>query len=359
MNRLNVGIIGCGEVTQIIHLPTLAFLSDHFAVTALCDVSAQVVQAVGEHWRVAQQYTGYRELLAQPDVDAVLVATPDVYHSEVTLAALAAGKHVLVEKPMCLTLREADEIQTAQAQAGVIVQVGTMRRYAPAFIEACSLVAGMQDIRYARSHDVIGQNFLFIRATSRVERGEDIPVAMLEEEKELRAARIREAIGDAPPELRAAYGLMLGLSSHDLSAMREMLGMPRRVLYAAQRRRGSFLTAAFDYGDFVCQFESGADDIPRFDCLLEVYGKTQLVRVEYDTPYVRNLPIRVRVTEANGAGGVVERAVHPAWGDAFVSEWQAFHENVMLNRPAKTSPADFRLDLQLFRDMIALMREPA
>lgn len=112
----------------------------------------------------------------------------------------------------------------------------------------------------------------------------------------------------------------------------------------------------FDYGDYVCQFETGIDDIPRFDAHLEVYGKDRVLRVQYDTPYVRNLPIRLFLTEANGNGGVIERAEHPAWGDAFVAEWQAFYQNVTEQRVPKTSPEDSRQDLELFRDIINLMR---
>jgi predicted dehydrogenase len=355
MQRLRVGIVGCGEVTQIMHLPSLAFLAEQFSVTALCDVSDHVLQSVGDRWQVAKRYLDYGELLAQDDVDAVLVASPDVYHTEVTLAAAAAGKHVLVEKPMCMTLREADEISAAQQRTGITVQVGFMRRYAPAFIEACRLVSALGEIRLARAHDVLGQN-AFFSGTSRVVRGEDVPADVIAAGTQLRAKLMAEAIGEAPPELQRAYSLMLGLSSHDTSAMREMLGMPQRVLYAAQRYGGLYMSAAFDYGTYVCHYETGIDMIPRFECMLEVYGKEQELRVQYDTPYVRNLPIRLLISEANGQGGVVERAVHPVWGDAFVAEWQAFYENVIERRAAKTSPADFRQDLELFRDMIALMR---
>jgi predicted dehydrogenase len=189
-----------------------------------------------------------------------------------------------------------------------------------------------------------------------VARGDDISADLLAAGKRLRDDRISEAIGDAPPELQRAYGLLLGLSSHDLSAMRELLGMPRRVLYAAQRQGGQYLSAAFDYGGYVCQFETGIDKIPRFDAHLEVYGEQRTLRVQYDTPYVRNLPIRLFVTEANGHGGVVERTDNPAGGDAFVAEWRAFHANVVERRAPKTPPADFRQDLELFRDMIAQMR---
>lgn len=358
MRRLRVGIVGCGEVTQIMHLPSLAQLAERFVVTALCDVSAEVLEGVGAQAGVGKRYTDYRDLLREGEVDVVLVANPDAYHAEVALAGIAAGKHVLIEKPMCMSLREADEIVAAQLRAGVTVQVGYMRRYAPAFVEACRAVAEVGEIRLARVHAVLGQNALFVGPTSRVVRGGDVPADVIAAGRQRRSELLDEALGDAPAALRGVYGLLLGLSSHDISAMRELLGMPVGVLYARAHASGRYVSAAFDYGGFVCQFETGIDDIPRFDAHIEVYGSERVLRVQFDTPYVRNLPVRLLVTEANRTGGVVERAEHVAWGDPFVAEWLAFHESVTEGREAKTSPADFRKDLELFRDMIAAMRGP-
>lgn len=220
------------------------------------------------------------------------------------------------------------------------------------------MVKEMGEIRLAHVRDVIGQNALIIGQTSRVVRGTDIPADVIAAGQALQQAALRDAIGDAPPELQRAYMLMLGLSSHDLSAMRELLGTPQRVLYAAARRGGIYLTAAFDYGDFICQFDTGVDNIPRFDAHLEVYGADKVVKVLYDTPYVRNLPTRLVVTSANGAGGVAEETVLPAWGDPFVAEWQALHHSVTTRTPPKTAPEDFGADLYLFQEMIRLMRTP-
>ena len=179
MHQLRIGIVGCGEVTQVMHLPSLHQLAEQFAVTALCDVSATVLHGVGEQWRVPNRYRDYHDLLAQADVDAVLIANPDAYHAEVALAAIAAGQHVLIEKPMCITLVEADAISAAQERAEVVVQVGYMRRYAPAFVDACRLVPELGAIRLARVHDVLGWNALFIKDTSRVRRGDDVPADMI------------------------------------------------------------------------------------------------------------------------------------------------------------------------------------
>ncbi len=356
MQKIRVGIVGCGEVTQIMHLHSLYQLADRFEVTALCDASATVVETVGEDWNIAKRFTDERDLIDQDDVDAVLVASPNHYHAQTTIRACDAGKHVLVEKPMCMNLREADEVIAARNRADVTVQVAYMRRYAPAFVEACQIVRDMSDIRLARVHDVIGQNALIIAKTSRVVRGKDIPAAVMDAGKAREAALFAEAIGDAPAGLRLAYGILLGLASHDISAMRELLGMPNGVLYAAYRHGGLYITSAMDYGDFVCHVEIGVDSIPRYDTFLQVYGSHRIVRVQYNAPYVRNLPTPLRITEVGEGGRIGESEVNPSWGDNFTLEWEAFYDNVTQKKTPKTSPEDFQQDLELFRDMVALMR---
>jgi predicted dehydrogenase len=139
--------------------------------------------------------------------------------------------------------------------------------------------------------------------------------------------------------------------------MRELLGKPKKVLFAAQRDSGLYMAATFDYGPYVCQFETGIDGIARFDAHLEVYGEEQVVKIQYDTPYVRNSPIRLTVTENNGRGGVSKLDSHPTWGDPFVAQWITFYENVTNNAAPKTDPADFLEDLELFTEMARLMRE--
>jgi predicted dehydrogenase len=356
--RIRVGIVGCGEVAQIMHGPSLYQLADRFAVTALCDISPLILEELGKLWNVQTLTTDHRELVARSDVDAVLIANPNAFHAEVTLAAIAAGKHVLVEKPMCITRREADQIIVAQKNSNLVVQVGYMRRYAPAFLDGCQAVKAMKEIKFARVRDFLGFNSLIINPTSRVIRDEQLPDSMKNDARLRDEELIDEALGDSPsPVLRRAYSVLLGLSSHDLSAMRELLGRPQKVLFAAQRGGGLYIAAAFDYGPYVCQFETGIDEIARFDAHLEVYGDQKVVRIQYDTPYVRNLPIRLFVTEDNGHGGVANVDSHPVWGDPFVAEWKSFYENVTENKAPKTGPADFAQDLELFAQMARLMRE--
>lgn len=354
MEAVRVGIVGCGEAVQIMHLPTLALLRDRFRVTAVCDASPAVAEAVGARWRVAAAVTDHRELVARADVDAVLVAAPDPLHAEITVAALEAGKHVLVEKPLCMTLREAEEVEAARQRATRVVQVGYVRRYSPAVERARELIGALDGgVRFARFHHVLGLNSLIVAQTSEVVRADSVPP---DELLRRRDALVDEAIGPAPREVGDAYRLLLSLGCHDVSLLRELVGRPQRVLYAATRHDAWYVSGAFDHETFVSHLEIGFDRIPRVDAHAEVYGAERVVRLEFGTPFVRNLPVRLVVTEPEGERGAAERTVVPEWTDPFVREWEAFHTAVVDGAEPKTSVADARQDLELFAEMAHLMR---
>lgn len=352
-NPVRVGIVGCGEVAQIIHLPTLATMPDRFRVAALCDASPAVLNGVGDAWNIRPRFRDYADLVRSAEVDAVLVTNPHVLHAPTALAAMQAGKHVLIEKPMCLSLAEADALAEARARAGVVAQIGYMRRHAAAFLAAKPRVAAMTGIRLARVHDIIGRNALIIGETGlRVIRPTDLPPASAAALLRAQSDGVARAIGPCPPALEAAYLMLLGLSSHDLSAMRELLGPPQSVLHAACRGTdGRCITASFDYGSFVCQFETFVDLIPRFDAHIEIHSAEEMIRIDWDTPYVRNLPGRLTILIPE------HRAVSTGWSDAFHTEWRAFHASITTGAPVKTTPEDAREDLVLFGRMMEKMRE--
>ena len=139
MKPLRVGVVGCGEIAQIMHLPYLAELP-RFEIGALCDLSPTVVEAMGERYGVADRYTDYRELVSQDDLDIVAILTLD--HFDVARAAIDAGKHVFVEKPLALRESDLDELEEAAARSGRHVMVGFNRRFAPLAAETLGLLSG-------------------------------------------------------------------------------------------------------------------------------------------------------------------------------------------------------------------------
>ncbi|MFZ0388563.1 MAG: Gfo/Idh/MocA family oxidoreductase [Solirubrobacteraceae bacterium] len=362
MTCLRVGVVGCGEAAQIMHIPSLRRLSHQFALAALADASARVVQTLGERLNVARRYTDWHDLINDVDVDVVLVACPNAYHAEVVLAALAVGKHVLVEKPMCLTPREADALVDAQQRTGLVLQVGYMRRYPAAFRAACEAVADLHEIRFARVRNILGLNELVADQVADMVRPSDLSSAQLRRIFDDQDRLLREALGsDVTPEDRHTYFFLLSLNTHDLSAMRDLIGVPRRVLYATRRNGGvsPFMTAAFDFGGFVCHLESGFDELPRVEQDLTVYGNDRVVNVAFETGYVRNLPVRLTITETSDRTGTVQHVLTPTWEDPFVSEWRAFHACVTDGTPVRASAADARLDIRLCIDITSAVQASA
>lgn len=349
---MRVGIVGCGEATQALHLPALRFLADRFRVTAVCDARRHVVESIARRWDVPTWCTASECLVRRDDVDAVLVANPHVFHAETATAAIAEGKHVLIEKPLCVGLREGRTVVAAAEAADVVVQVGYMRRHVSAYERAARLLAELPAIRLARVHAVLGRNSLILGQAHNIVRGDPLPHSLARATEAREAALIAEMLGDEASQSRHAYMSLITLNSHDFSVMRGLLGMPHGVVYAATRGDSSpYTTAAFDYGSFVCHFETGFDEIPRVDTHIEVFADDRSLRLEYDTPFIRNIPVRLRTTGIGTNGTRTE--VNESWEDPFVGEWRSFHDAVRHGGPVRTPPADALADLQLARDLIA------
>jgi predicted dehydrogenase len=357
VSKLRVGVVGLGEVAQVIHLPVIESLPDRYELAAVCDISPGLVKRVGDRYRVEHRYTDAAEMIASAALDCVFVLNSDEYHAECTVAALDAGLDVLVEKPMCLSPREAEEIIAARDRSGKTVMVAYMRRFAPAFVEAVQRLPELGPIRYARVHDVIGENRLIVDQTAYVDRPDDIPQAAIDDKWARRARLVQEALGDVPEELGWTYGLLCGLGSHDLSAMRELLGPPRKVSAARMWRNGGYVVALLDYDDFVVTYETGVDDQLRFDAHIEVYGATALMRIQYDTPYVRHFPTTLQVERT--VGDSYERSVvRPHLKDPYTHELEYFHEVVTTGVAPKTTPEDYVEDMELFVEIIRALEQP-
>lgn len=356
MSKLRVGVIGLGEVAQVIHLPIIEQLSEQYELAAICDISPGLLKRIGDRYRVERRHTDFHELIAAGDLDCVFILNSDEYHAEGTIAALDAGIHVLVEKPMCLSPREAEEIIAARDRSGKTVMVAYMRRFAPAFNEAVERLPELGEIRYARVHDVIGENRLIVDQTWNVDRPDDIPQEAVDAKWARRSELVKEALGDVPPELEWTYGLLCGLGSHDLSAMRELLGRPEKVAAAKMWRSGGYIVALLDYGDFVVTYETGVDDQLRYDTYLEVYGASGTMKVQYDTPYVRHFPTTLHLETTQG--DAYERSVvRPHLKDPYTYELEHFHEVVTEGGTPKTTPEDYVQDMELFVDIIRALEQ--
>jgi len=145
-DRIRLGQIGCGSRSRD-HLSELVKSGENASIVAICDVwkvnreqrAADITKAFGISPR---QTTRYQELLGMRDVDAVLIATPDMTHPQILADAVAAGKDVYVEKPFAVNFVDGKMAWQAVKRTRQVVQVGTQRRSTPEFIAAAWLVQG-------------------------------------------------------------------------------------------------------------------------------------------------------------------------------------------------------------------------
>ncbi|RIX60578.1 gfo/Idh/MocA family oxidoreductase [Paenibacillus nanensis] len=127
MAIVQIGVIGNGSISSL-HLN--AYKNNPDAnIYAVCDLNEERARAAADKYGAEKVYTDYRELLADPNIDAVSICTWNNTHAEISIAAVQAGKHVLVEKPLCRTVEEALNVQRAVEESGKILQVGFVRRY--------------------------------------------------------------------------------------------------------------------------------------------------------------------------------------------------------------------------------------
>lgn len=235
-----------------------------------------------------------------------------------------------------------------------------MRRYAPSFMEAFKReVRTIPRIVYARARDIGGPNARFVAQSGTFPvKGEDaLPPTSLEERKAL----LKQLVGEAFPhhaatEREIQYWRFLGsLGSHDLSLMREVIGVPDSVVGVSANE--PFYSAIFNYRNgtgepFAVTYESGIDTVPRFDANFTVYGEKKTVSIRYDTPYVKGLPIVVRVEEANEHGEAIKREIMSSYEDAYTVELKEVYKCFAEGKEIKTSAADALNDLKLFDMML-------
>ena len=136
---IKVGIIGCGKIAQVRHIPEYA-ANPNAEVYGFYDINLARAEELAKKYG-GKAYASYEELLADPEIEAVSVCAANHVHAEISIAALKAGKHVLCEKPMAVTLEECEAMVAAAEESGKYLMIGQNQRLAKAHAKAKELIA--------------------------------------------------------------------------------------------------------------------------------------------------------------------------------------------------------------------------
>ena len=355
--RLKVGVIGGGLIAQVMHLHYLRELSDRFEISAICDLSAEARTAIAHEYAVPQQFDSWQELVTQP-LDAVMVLTSGS-HAPAAIAAAEAGKHVLVEKPMCFSVAEGQAMVEAADKAGVTLMVAYNKRYDPAYVRLVEESAHLRDVRLFRITTLESPLDPYVSHYN-LRRGGPLPKELAQKLTDDNQARITAAIGEADPLSRWAYHVVL-LDSlvHELNAMRGIMGEPDRLEYSDIRETG--LTAIFKYGATQCILAwVDLPGIARYEMELALYSPDRRLTLSFPSPFLRSMPTLL-VSEAGEPKSPRSSRTEEitSFNESFKEELIHFHDCVTKGREPVTSGRDTLHDIALCEAIVGVHRSRA
>jgi predicted dehydrogenase len=352
--RLRVGVIGCGLIAQVMHLPYLRELSDRFEIAAVCDVSDEVREACAREYGVGEQYASWQELIARP-LDAVLVLTSGS-HAPIATAAVKAGLHALVEKPMCFSVGEGNEMIAAAEAAGTVLMVGYNKRYDPAYGRLLEEMPGLRDLRLVRITTLESPIEPYVQHYP-LRRGGPLPKSLADAFAEDDRARVDAALPGADQLSRWAYrNILLDSLVHELNAMRGVLGEPDSLDFADIRKTN--ITAVFTYPTTQCVLAwVDLPSIARYSMEFAFYSPDRRLTLAFPSPFLRSMPTLL-ITEDGKAHSpramVTEEVV--SYQESFKQELIHFHDCVSNGRTPTTSARDALHDIALCEALIAVHR---
>ncbi len=127
---LRVGVLGCGPISQYAHFES-AQKAHNASLYAVCDADEGLARRFGSFYDADKIYLDYDQMLADPAVEAVVIGISDAFHVPASVKALQAGKHVLCEKPIGVSVEEVEELADVVAKSGKVLQIGHMLRFDP------------------------------------------------------------------------------------------------------------------------------------------------------------------------------------------------------------------------------------
>lgn len=352
--RVKVGVVGAGLIAQVMHLHYLRELSDRFEISVLCDIAPENAAASAERYGVPKVCTDWRELLGEP-IDAVLVLTAGS-HAPMAIEAARAGRHVLVEKPMCFSTAEAKAMTEAADAAGVTLMVAYNKRYDPAYLRFQDEAAALTDARFLRVTTLESPFQPYVGHYPLAPIGRP-PEAVLQQLGAETAGSITGAIGDADEFLRRTYhAVLLDTLVHELNAVRGLLGEPDRLDYV-DLREGS-LSVMLRFGNLpVAIHWIDLPGIARYKMEFALYAPDRRVTLSFPSPFLRNEPtiLEVEAGETGAARSHVSQEI-TSYESGFKRELIAFYDAVTNGTRPLTSGADAMRDIALCQAIIESFR---
>jgi predicted dehydrogenase len=355
--RIRIGVVGAGLIGQVEHIPNLRRLENLYDLVGIADASADMRRELER--RGYRAFGSYEQLL-EAGIDAILIAAPDQYHAEITLRALACGKHVFCEKPLCFSVPQAEEIAAARDRAGKFVQVGYMKRFDPSYEKLLSLLP--KDASQLRMVSVEVQDpdsWPFNQHQGDFVKTGDIPDEMVADGRRRRDEQVARAVSR---ELTPAE--MWGYTNCYCSSLIHDINVVHGILETLKVETGRVIGAAFfaggDGGHGSVQLH-GCDAIWQMTHLfvhkvadyrerVTLYFNDCVFELMFPSPYLNHFPTKLTLSRSDGTGWQ-QTEYRANYEEAFIREligfWRSITEGAPVRNTVEAAIKDLRLVTQL------------
>ncbi len=310
MKTLKIGVVGAGRIGKL-HVSNLMTRVQNATVVAVTDVVAESAKALAEQFNIPKVYGGYKELVNDPEIDAVFVCSSTDTHSIISYDAVMAGKHVFCEKPIDFDLDRIKKVIDAVEEKGVKFQVGFNRRF--------------------------DRNFKHVRDTVQTGKIGDPHIIMV------------TSRDPAPPPIsyvKVSGGIFLDMMIHDFDMVRYLSGSEVTEVFT----NGVVLVdpeigeaGDVDTAIVSLKFANGAIGVINnsrkavygYDQRVEVFGSKGCITADNETPNLTTLYTEEGVMREKPLYFFLER-----YNDAFISEEQGFVDAILENKPTLVNADD-------------------
>ena len=345
---IRLGYVGCGFMAQKVHLPNF-LATPGCEVVALAEVRPELGRKVQERLRIPRLYSGHHELVADPEIDAIAVSGGFMAQGEIARDALLAGKDVFMEKPMAISVAQADRILAAAQQSGRRLMVGYMKRHdagnelAKTEIDRLRASGELGRTTFARSHDFAGD----------WTNGLDTPMDSTDEPMPAMPVTGPDWL---PPELVQPYLNYINEYTHNVNLLRWLLHAGDNVTVRAVDLDDDGYTGVvtFDMAGVRAVLETGDISHFRYDDHTQVYFQHGWVRLRMPPLLLKQVPAEVEFYRAGEEQSFTRRIPQPAWSWSYKREAERFIHCLRTGEPFRSSGEDTRTDVRLFEDIFRL-----
>jgi predicted dehydrogenase len=345
MSKIRIGYVGCGFMAQKIHIPNLVSIPD-CELVALAEVRQDLGRKVQARFGIPKLYADHQALLADPDIQAIGVSAAFMVQGNIARDALLAGKDVLMEKPMAISVAQADAIIDAAKQTGKRLMVGYMKRYdagnelVKAKIEEFKASDELGPITYARNHSFCGDWIA----------GLDVPMDTSDE-----PMPSVPTIGPdwLPPEFMKQYLGYLQQYTHNINLLRWFLDAGDNVSVRAVDLDADGYTGVvvLNVNGTRATLESGSLSHYRWDEHTQVYFRHGWIQTWAPPLLLKQVPAEVEIYRAGKEQTFTRAIPQPAWTWSYKREAEYFVRCLQSGEPFRSSAEDTRTDVRLFEEI--------